>query len=189
MVDRCPTVILVSGLQGTGKTTLARALAARLDMSVFSRDPFMKSLMQHGVPLNGMPERGISSISKLGYAMLTVILEQQLIRGSSVVLECVMSPEIQGTWAAIGRDHGARLLCVECFCSDRAAHRDRIERRHQAGESPMTWEWVSGAPESYWTNSNAHYLADAVKSVDTNVATVVGILGGRPTVTTEPDHN
>ncbi len=177
MVDHHSTVILVSGLQGTGKSTLARVLGERLGICVFSRDPFMKSLMQHGVPLDGVPERGVPSIPSLGYAIQTVILEQQLMLGSSVILECVMSAEIQQTWAAICQDHEARLLTVECMCSDRALHRDRIERRHRAGESPVTWEWVSRAPESYRTNPNAEYLADAVQPVAANVAEIVGILG------------
>lgn len=170
------TVILVSGLQGTGKTTLARALAKRLDICVFSRDPFMQSLMRHGVPLNGIPEHGIPSIPALGYAIQTVILEQQLILGSSVVLECVMSPEIQQSWAALCHEHDARLLTVECMCSDRVVHRERIERRHRAGESSVTWEWVKATPASYRTNPHADCVADALHSVESNVAAIVDVL-------------
>lgn len=176
---RSSTVLLLSGIQGTGKTTLARAVAARLGICVFSRDPFMQSLMNHGIPLHGLPDHGIAPIPTLGYAIQTVILEQQLMLGSSVVLECVMSPEIQRTWATICRTHIATLLTVECICSDRALHRERVERRYHAGESPITWEFASRAPASYRTNPDADYLADAVKPVETNVNGIANLLEER----------
>lgn len=169
-------VVLVSGIQGTGKTTLARAVGSRLGIGVFSRDPLMQRLMSHGIPLQGLPDHGVSPIPMLGHAIQTVILEQQLLIGLSAVLECVMPLDIRQNWAAICDAHDATLLTVECICSDRALHRDRVERRHRAGESQVTWEYASRAPTGYRTVPDADYVADAVKPVESNVDDIARLL-------------
>lgn len=172
--------MLVSGIQDTGKTTLARAIAAHLGISVFSRDPFMQRLMDDGFPLPGLPDQGIASVPALGYAIQTVILEQQLMLGSSVVLECIMSPDIQLTWTSICREQNATLLTVESICSDRTLHRERVERRHRAGASRITWEIAGQWPASYRTNPSADYVADAVEPVETHVNNIADLLKERP---------
>lgn len=169
--------MLISGMQGTGKTTLARAVARRLGACVVSRDPIMQALMAHGIPLRG--QSGISPVPALGHALQTVILEQQLALGGSIVLECIMTSEIVATWRSLGREHTATLVTVECICSDRDLHRERVENRYLAGESQITWEIAGRAPRDYRTIPDADYLADAVNPVDAHVAAVLALLDSR----------
>lgn len=136
----------------------------------------MRALMAQGLPLTGLPEHGIPRVPLLGHAMQTAILEQQLTLGSSIVLECIMTHEIIRTWMSMCCGHDANIVTVECICSDRELHRQRVERRYLAGESQITWEMASRAPVTYRTIPGADYLADAVYPVDTHVSAIAALL-------------
>lgn len=164
-------------MQGTGKTTLARAVARRLGACVVSRDPIMQALLAHGIPLRGQP--GISPVPALGHVMQTVILEQQLALRGSIVLECIMTTDIVVTWRSMCREHTANLVTVECVCSNRDVHRERVQNRYLAGKSEITWEIAGRAPRGYRTIPDADYLADAVKPVDTHVSAIAALIDAR----------
>jgi predicted kinase len=57
--------VSVSGLQGTGETTLARALGASLDAVVLSRDPLMDVLQAGGVPMEADSDLGLMGRHRL----------------------------------------------------------------------------------------------------------------------------
>lgn len=67
-------VVSITGLQGTGKTTLARALGSQMNAVVFSRDPLMDVLQDGGVPFEAVPDRGLRGYPELGYDLLTALL-------------------------------------------------------------------------------------------------------------------
>lgn len=107
------TLTLVGGLPGTGKTTLARALADRLGAVVLSSDRLRKELARldprrcaaapYGKGIYD-PEHTRQAYGELLH-QARVLLEQ----GESVVLDA--------SWSAAGRREEARTLAVET-CSD-----------------------------------------------------------------------
>lgn len=99
--------ISVTGLQGTGKTTLARALGKALDAVVISRDPLMDVLLAGGVPRDADSATGIKGIGDLGYDLQTSLLRNQLEMGESVVLECVVGPQVRERWRQVAESAGA----------------------------------------------------------------------------------
>lgn len=109
-------------------------------------------------------------------AMQTVMFEQQLIAGTSVVLECIMTSEIIQVWEKTCGEYDARVVTVECICSDRGLHRQRVEDRYRAGESQITWQIAGRAPRSYRTIPEADYVADAVAPVEVHVSAIAKLL-------------
>jgi predicted kinase len=93
--------VSISGVQGTGKTTLARALGSALEAVVFSRDPLMRVLAAGGIPVDADAQgqanaraKGVKGVGHLGYELQSALLRQQLEMGHSVVLECTSYEEI-----------------------------------------------------------------------------------------------
>jgi len=136
----------------------------------------MQTLLARNIPLDGLPRNEIPSVPDLGFALQTAILTQQLGLGSPVVLECVMRKIVVQQWISLCQEAGAKLVTVECICSDRSIHRDRVERRHRAGLSWVTWQTIEPAPRSYRSIPNADYVADAVEPVNSHLAAIVALL-------------
>ena len=93
--------ISITGLQGTGKTTLAAALGRAIGAVVFSRDPLMDVLHADGVPLEPAPGAGLKSYPEIGHDLQTALLRTQLELGQSVILECVVGAEMRARWRRV----------------------------------------------------------------------------------------
>ena len=117
--------VSITGLQGTGKTTLARALGRALDAVVFSRDPLMDVLLAGGVPLESSP--GTQGIGELGHELHSALLRTQLQMGRSVVLECVVGRPMREHWKNIAVQESARFWIIDTICCEEDLHRERFE--------------------------------------------------------------
>lgn len=176
-------VVSVSGVQGTGKTTLAKALATRLHAAFVPRDPLMTVLLEAGLPSAGLQEPRIEGVGPLGYQLQTAIMRDQLTVGRSVVLECVAPVWVRDRWwrpAAL--DLGAGFSTVECVCSDLQVHRRRVQHRagsgHEAHPQP-TWDEVERTMQWYERHPTAVFVADSMRPVEVNVKGALKALGGQ----------
>jgi predicted kinase len=172
------TVISISGVQGTGKTTLARALAIRLDACLVSRDPLMAVLLEGGVPMAGLKKPTIKHVGLLGYELQSTVLREQLKLGRSVVLECVAPPDIRDGWREIAVAAGAPFFAVETECTDPDLHRSRFESRGtaQVGDWHLRWANVEGTRKWYQPHADAVFVADSVHPLETNVEEVLRLI-------------
>jgi predicted kinase len=90
-------LIIITGMIGTGKTTVANALAKKLNMEVISSDPVRKEL----AGINPYERKrndfgqGIYSeeISDKVYSIITQMARSLLIQGKGVVLDATFSKE------------------------------------------------------------------------------------------------
>lgn len=171
-------VVSITGLQGTGKTTLARALGSAINAVVFSRDPLMDVLQAGGVPIEAAPDQGLRGYPELGYDLLTALLRTQLEMGRSVVLECVTEPTVREQWRQVAEGAGARFWIIDTICSDPDLHRQLFQGRGatQRGDWVLAWETVEGHRATFRSHPDAAYLADAVRPVDENVRAILGVI-------------
>jgi predicted kinase len=109
-------LIILSGLPGVGKTTLARAIAA-LRPAVLVRVDGIEQALREG---------GIGQIDGLGYHVAYAVAAENLRLGNLVIADTVNPWELtREAWRSVGTPH----LEVEVICSDEVEHRRRVETR------------------------------------------------------------
>ncbi|WP_080654909.1 AAA family ATPase [Bradyrhizobium japonicum] len=76
--DRSPTLLVFGGLPGTGKTTISRELATRLNATYLRVDAIEQALRQGGL-----------AVGSMGYAIANAIAAENLKLHRTVVADCV----------------------------------------------------------------------------------------------------
>ena len=175
---RVVDAISITGLQGTGKTTLAEALGAALNAVVLSRDPLMDVLVAGGVPLEPDDGGGVKVVGQFGYELQTALLREQLRMGRSVVLECVVGPDTRAEWKRVAHEQGARFWLIDTVCSDVALHRRRFLERGptQRGDWVLSWDTVHAYRSRFAVHPEAAFVADASVPVADNVDAIVEVI-------------
>lgn len=138
-------LIVFAGLPGTGKTTLARQLAAELRATLLRVDAIEAAIVRSGIadhPLN-----------EVGYLVMRDIAASNLAIGGTVLIDAVNSVgEARDIWVALATAQDVPLRTVELVLADRAEHRRRVERREAdlvAGHVP-TWAQVQAREYEPW---------------------------------------
>jgi predicted kinase len=161
-----PVLLLVGGLPGTGKSTLADELATHLHAPVFAKDRIEASLWRDGVKA----EQGSGTIAE---HLLTTLAGEQLRHGQSAILDTVArSLESRMVWRETANEFGAEFRVIECVCTDPAIHRSRIEGRVRGipGWYELTWSDVEQSRSRYEAWPEDHLVVDALAPLADNVA-------------------
>ncbi len=162
-------LVLFSGLQGCGKTTLARRVAQSLDIPLFAKDRFQSLLRQHGLAGRATAD---------GYHLMLDMADEQLGLGVSVMLDAVFPlPGYREKAAQIADKHAAQFRPIYCYCSDEVEWRKRLKRRshlYVPHWSPVGWSEVERFREFFtsWPSDSALFV-DAMDSLDDNLAKAV----------------
>lgn len=143
-----PLLLVLGGLPGTGKTTLARLLARDLGAVHLRIDTIEQAVVQSSL--------AVSEAAEVGYTAAAGVARDNLNLGLSVVADCVNPvAESQAGWHATAAATGARIVEIRLVCSDPAEHRRRVEDRVAdiAGHVQPTWATVSAAVLAPWPSA------------------------------------
>ncbi len=113
-------LIVFAGLQGTGKTTLARQLASERGAAHVRVDAIEAAMVRSGLTRHSIGAGGYFAAQEVARSCLTV--------GTPVVVDAVSPvPEARHGWAAVATATRARLRVIEVGLSDPNEHRRRVE--------------------------------------------------------------
>lgn len=164
-----PTLIVLGGLPGTGKTTIARALAARIGAVHVRIDSIEQAILR---------KDGTIALEDMGYRVGYAVAADNLQLGSSVVADSVNPISLsRDAWRDVATRVGVPALEVEVVCSDAAAHRARVETRIAdiAGHKLPNWAEVAGRHYEPWARERL-VVDTARDTVEACVARIVQAL-------------
>lgn len=138
-------LIVFSGLPGTGKTTIANALARQTGAVYLRIDVIEQALRGAGV-LAG-------DVGASGYGVANALALSNLRLGHRVIADCVNPvKESRAAWKAVATAAGVEWLDIQVICSDLQEHQRRVESRSGdiAGLAPPTWQSVLAHEYERW---------------------------------------
>jgi predicted kinase len=179
MTGAGPTLVLVTGPPGTGKSTVAEAAAERLGAPVLAWDWVMAGLTPFDPIQAVLRDLDHVSARRVGWSMLWSLAVAQLRHGRSVVLDgCARAPEIDGTrQVAAGEAVTCRVVVTRC--RDTTVHRARLDGRARniPGWYELDWDHVAAFLSRWDEPRGAHLYLDAVDPLRDNVVRLDDMLG------------
>jgi predicted kinase len=136
-----PILVVVTGVQGTGKSTVAEAVAQLLGASVLAHDWAMSALRPFPELQDALQAMEPPGHRVVGWSILSALARAQLRQGRSVVLDGVArAPEIARCRETAG-DESARSVVIMNRCADPEVHRRRIEGRQRVIPNWYELDW------------------------------------------------
>ncbi|AKN18412.1 AAA family ATPase [Mycobacterium haemophilum] len=176
-----PGLIVISGLPGTGKSSVALPLARRLLAAYLRIDTIEQALVDSG-ELTAAP-------AAMGYVAGYALAADQLRVGLPTIAECVNPLKItRDAWQRVAAQLNCWILEVELVCSDPNEHRRRVESRTSdiPGLVLPTWQQVVDRTYEPWDRD--HLIIDTACSAVTATVERIRHKATAITDTAEPIH-
>jgi len=162
-------LIVVGGLPGVGKTTLARALAGELGAAHLRIDAFEVALLGQGLVA------GPDEMAGHGYDLARAAAHTCLTAGTDVVVDAVFPiARSRRPFRELAAGHDTPVHWFRLICTDPAEHRRRVEERiaDLPGHALPDWSAVRRRDVDQW--HERHTVVDT--AVGDPVAAVLAAL-------------
>lgn len=160
-------LVILGGLPGVGKTTIARELAPRI-VAFHLRIDTIEQAIRRSWSAGGQP------MDDAGYLVGYAVAEDNLRLGHSVIADSVNPwPETRDAWRDVAQRTGTPFVEIELTCSDAYEHERRVTSRPNdiPGSRPVTWQQVLARDYRHWTRDRLVIdtaratVAEAVESI------------------------
>lgn len=167
-------LIILGGLPGVGKTSIARLAARELGAIHLRIDTIEQAIMECGV----VPS---DDMGPVGYVVAKRIATDNLHLGHLVIGDAVNPIEItRAAWREAARLAGKPFVQIELICSDRDQHRHRVETRQSDIENLKLPDWQKVCDREYHSWPDADLVIDtALQSLDASSEMLVRFVRGR----------
>jgi predicted kinase len=164
-------LIVFGGLPGTGKTTVAKALAQKLDAVHLRVDPIEQALRSFAALK--------TDVGSAGYVVAYRLAEDNLRIGRVVIADSVNSLQVtRDAWLSVAEQASTKVAEIEFICSDAVEHRRRVETRRSDIEELKLPAWLDVIEREYENWDRPHIVIDtASKTVKQTVAELLARLG------------
>ncbi|WP_367607414.1 AAA family ATPase [Legionella sp. W05-934-2] len=168
-------LIILGGLPGTGKSTIAQALSRQLDAVYLRIDTIEQAIR------NTWDEEAIKNndMGPDGYLVAYALASDNLQLGHTVIADSVNPIELtRSDWRKVANDQNKPFIEVEIICSDSELHKHRIETREISvkGLTPPTWKEVVNRDYELWKTPHliidtaVHSVSEAVQYIQANIS-------------------
>lgn len=158
-------LIVMSGLPGVGKSSIAQELGRLLPAPVLSVDPVEAAMWRAGID-RGQPT-GLAA-----YVVVEALASDVLALGQTAIVDAVNDArEAREQWSGLAHRQGAALRHIEVICSDRALHRRRLEGRQRDidGFAEPTWASVEARRTTFSSWDEDRLVLDSTAPLPDNV--------------------
>ena len=159
-------LIVLSGLPGAGKTTIAKLLCRKLNATYLRIDTIEQAIVSS---LHIQKELGM-----VGYVVAQEIASSNLALGGTVIVDAVNPlTVVREVWRRIARSAASDIVEVEIVCSDAGEHQRRVESRKAdiAGHTLPSWDEIQRREYEPW--SSACLVIDSAKVSAEDAATKI----------------
>jgi predicted kinase len=164
-------LIVLGGLPGSGKSTVAQALARRIGACYLRVDTIEQAITSSAPLAEGR------DVGPAGYVALYRLAADNLRLGQTVIADSVNPIEItRAAFRNVASEADSKFIEVEVFCSDVATHRHRAETRSPAIEGRANPTWVQIQERNYEPWSPDLRLDTFHLSVDESVSEIMKLL-------------
>src|SRR4051794_32326264 len=116
-------LLLIGGLPGVGKTTVAREVARRTRGAHVRIDALEAGLVDLGLAASGQ-------VGAAGYGLALTVADTLLAGGATVLADAVFPVAAsRAPWTALGQEYDVPARWVRLVCGDEIEHRRREEQR------------------------------------------------------------
>jgi len=173
--------VLVTGLPGSGKSTVAEQIATVTGAAVLGHDWAMSGLRPYTELQAVLDEMEPSGHRVVGWSILIALARAQLRCGRSVILDGVARFEEVGRCREAAEAEKASVVVVATSCSDPVLHRSRIETRRRLIPDwyELDWEQVERARTTWQPLESVDLDLDTAGAWEDSAVRVAALFDGR----------